>query len=440
MSPIAMGAIGFAVLMGMLAIRIPIGVAMVAVGIGGFAVVVGITPLMNVLKTQMFYQYLNYDLSVIPLFLLMGQFAAKAGLSQALFRATNTWIGHHRGGIAMAAIGGCAGFGAISGSSLATAATMGQVSLPELRRHNYSPALATGTLAAGGTLGILIPPSVVLIIAAILIEANIEVMFQAAFLPGLIAVAGYMIAIAVVVRLDPEAGPAGDPATRRDKWLAFLDIWPVIVIFLLVIGGIYFGFFTPTQGASVGAIGTGLVALTKGGMRMDGFVDSVLGTARASALIFLILFGASMLNSFLGFTRLPMVTAGAIADSGLPPMLVLLVMVVIFLVLGMFMDSLSMILLFLPIFWPIMTELDFGLDIDDLRIWYGIIILMVVEIGLITPPIGLNVFVINSMAGDVPMKETFKGVVPFLMTDAVRVTILIAFPSITLLLPTLLRG
>jgi tripartite ATP-independent transporter DctM subunit len=314
------------------------------------------------------------------------------------------------------------------------------VALPELRRHNYSPALATGTLAAGGTLGILIPPSVVLIIAAILIEANIEVMFQAAFLPGLLAVAGYMAAIAVVVRLDPESGPAGDPASGREKWLAFLDIWPVIAIFLLVIGGIYFGFFTPTQGASVGAVGTGLVALTKGGMRTDGFVDSVLGAARSSALIFLILFGASMLNSFLGFTRLPMVIAAAISDSGFPPMVVLLAMVLIFLVLGMFMDSLSMILLFLPIFWPIMIELDFGLDIDDLRIWFGIITLMVVEIGLITPPIGLNVFVINSMAGDVPMKETFRGVMPFLMTDGVRVIILIAFPSITLVLPALLRG
>ncbi len=433
-----MGAIGFAVLMAMLALRIPIGVAMIAVGMGGLALVTGVTPLMNVLKTQMFYQYLNYDLSVIPLFMMMGQFASEAKLSEALFRSANTWIGHKRGGIAMAAIGGCAGFGSISGSSLATAATMGLVALPELRRHNYSPALATGTLAAGGTLGILIPPSVVLIIAAIIVEANIETMFQAAFIPGLIAVLGYMGAIAVVVRLYPGAGPAGPSASMLEKWRAFIDTWPVIVIFLLVIGGIYLGFFTPTQGASVGAVGTGLVAVSRG-MRLEGFVQSMLGTAGSTAMIFLILFGANVLNAFLGFTRLPMVLANAIVESGLSPIIILLAMVVIFIILGMFMDSLSMILLFMPIFWPIVLELDFGMDVEDLKIWFGIIALVVVEMGLITPPVGLNVFIINSMAGDVPMKESFIGVLPFLITDVVRIGLLIGFPVITLILPRLLN-
>ncbi len=433
-----MGAIGFAVLMAMLALRIPIGVAMIAVGMGGLALVTGVTPLMNVLKTQMFYQYLNYDLSVIPLFMMMGQFASEAKLSEALFRSANTWIGHKRGGIAMAAIGGCAGFGSISGSSLATAATMGLVALPELRRHNYSPALATGTLAAGGTLGILIPPSVVLIIAAIIVEANIETMFQAAFIPGLIAVLGYMGAIAVVVRLYPGAGPAGPSASMLEKWRAFIDTWPVIVIFLLVIGGIYLGFFTPTQGASVGAVGTGLVAVSRG-MRLEGFVQSMLGTAGSTAMIFLILFGANVLNAFLGFTRLPMVLASAIVESGLSPIIILLAMVVIFIILGMFMDSLSMILLFMPIFWPIVLELDFGMDVEDLKIWFGIIALVVVEMGLITPPVGLNVFIINSMAGDVPMKESFIGVLPFLITDVVRIGLLIGFPIITLILPRLLN-
>ncbi len=432
-----MGTIGFAVLMVMLALRIPIGVAMIAVGMGGLALVTGVTPLMNVLKTQMFYQYLNYDLSVIPLFMLMGQFASEAKLSEALFRSANTWIGHKRGGIAMAAIGGCAGFGSISGSSLATAATMGLVALPELRRHNYSPALATGTLAAGGTLGILIPPSVVLIIAAIIVEANIETMFQAAFIPGLLAVLGYMGAIAVVVRLYPGAGPAGPSASMLEKWRAFIDTWPVIVIFLVVIGGIYLGFFTPTQGASVGAVGTGLVAVSRG-MRLDGFVQSMLGTAGSTAMIFLILFGANVLNAFLGFTRLPMVLANAIVESGLSPIIILLAMVVIFILLGMFMDSLSMILLFMPIFWPIILELDFGMGVEDLKIWFGIIALVVVEMGLITPPVGLNVFIINSMAGDVPMKESFIGVLPFLVTDVVRIGLLIGFPVITLILPRLL--
>ena len=438
MSGLEIGALGFAILLLLLALRIPIGVAMMAVGMVGYISIAGVPALLSHLKTEMYWRYTTFDLSVVPLFVLMGHFAAKAGLSQALFRAANVWLGHHRGGIAMAAIGGCAGFGAISGSSLATAATMGQVALPELRRYNYSGALATGALAAGGTLGILIPPSVVLIIYAIMVEANIAALFQAAFLPGILAALGYMATIAVVVRINPEAGPAGPRAPYIERWRALWEIWPVLVIFVLVMGGIYVGFFTPTEGAGVGTVGTFLIAVTRGGMRWAGFADALLGAATTTAFIFLILFGAGIFNAFLGFSQLPFFAADFFQNSGMPPMAVLLSMVVLYILLGFVMDSLSMILLTVPIFWPIIAGLDFGLEAGDLQLWFGIITLIVVEVGLITPPVGLNVFVINSLAKDVPMIDTFRGVLPFLISDGLRVALIIAFPIVTLVFPRLL--
>ena len=438
MSSLAIGGVGFVVLLGMLAVRIPIGIAMISVGMTGYLMIAGSVPLLSYLKTETYWAFTTFDLSVVPLFLLMGQFAAKAGLSSALFTAANTWLGHHRGGVAMAAVGGCAGFGAISGSSLATAATMGQVALPELRRFNYSGSLATGALAAGGTLGILIPPSVVLIIYAIMVESNVAALFQAAFLPGILAALGYMLAIAIVVRINPEAGPAGERASRAAKWAALLEIWPVLVIFLLVMGGIYAGVFTPTEGAAIGSVGTFLIAITKGGMRLEGFLDAILGTAQTTAMIFLILLGAKIFNAFLGFSELPIFAADFFQNAGLSPFVVLLGMIILYILLGFVMDSLSMILLTVPIFWPIIAGLDFGLGPDETKLWFGIITLIVVEMGLITPPVGLNVFVINSMAKDVPMLETFKGVVPFITSDFIRVAIIVAFPVITLVLPDLL--
>lgn len=439
MDGFTLGILGFVVLLGLLAIRIPIGISMLAVGTVGYLMIAGIVPLMSFFKTQTYWAFTNDDLSVVPLFLLMGQFASKAGLSQALFRAANVWLGHLRGGIAMASVGGCAGFGSISGSSLATAAIMGQVALPELRRYNYAGSLATGCLAAGGTLGILIPPSIVLIIYAVMVEANVATLFQAAFIPGILAALGYMLAIAIVVRVNPEAGPAGERASRAEKWSALLEIWPVLLIFVVVMGGIYAGIFTPTEGAAIGAVGTFLIAVTKGGMRMEGFVDAILGTASTTAMIFLILLGATLFNAFLGFSQLPIFAADFFQNSGLSPFSVLLGMIVLYILLGFIMDSLSMILLTVPIFWPIIAGLDFGLGPDETKLWFGIISLIVVEMGLITPPVGLNVFVINSMARDVPMLETFKGVVPFLLSDIVRVALLISFPFVTLVLPRLLE-
>ena len=432
------GIIGFLVLLLLLAVRIPIGVAMLSVGMVGYVSIAGPTALLSYLKTETYWRFTSFDLSVAPLFILMGQFAAKAGLSQALFRAANVWLGHHRGGMAMAAIGGCAGFASISGSSLATAAIMGHVALPELKQFKYSGSLATGCLAAGGTLGILIPPSIVLIIYAIMVESNIATLFQAAFLPGILAALGYIATIAIVVRINPDAGPAAPKRSRQERWTALLDIWPVLLIVILVMGGIYIGFFTPTEGAGVGAVGTFLIAVTRGRMRMEGIVDAILGTAITTAMIFLILLGAAIFNAFLGFTELPILAADFFKESGMSPMTVLLGMVILYILLGFVMDSLSMILLTVPIFWPIIAGLDFGLGPDDTKLWFGVISLIVVEMGLITPPVGLNVFVINSLAPDVPMLETFKGVIPFLMSDFIRVGFIIFFPILTLALPRLL--
>ncbi|MDH5188791.1 MAG: TRAP transporter large permease [Rhodospirillaceae bacterium] len=428
-----------ALLVILLALRIPVAVAMIVVGVGGYVSITGWTALLNYSMTSPYWRFANYDLSVIPMFLLMGQLATKAGLSSALFKSANAYLGHRRGGVAMAAVGGCAGFGAICGSSLATAATMAQVALPELKKYKYSGALATGALAAGGTLGILIPPSVVLVIFAIAVEANIVTMFQAAFIPGIMAAAGYLVTIAIYVRIKPEAGPVGPKATKTERRHALIETWPVMVIFLLVIGGIYLGVFTPTEGAAFGALGTGIIAVWRGGLRWFGFIECIKGTAISTAMIFLILLGADFFNAFLGLSRMPMELAEVIGSSGLTPMTILLIMLITYLLLGCVMDSLAMILLTVPIFWPIIAGLDFGMPEDDLKMWFGVIVLIVVEVGLITPPVGLNVFVINSMSKAVKLKETFIGVLPFLLSDIIRIVLLVLFPTLTLALPHMLK-
>ena len=433
MTGVEFGSLMFAAMVALLAIRVPIGIAMLGVGIAGYVTLAGWSPLLNYLKSVAFSRFSVYDLSVIPMFLMMGQFASRGGLSKALFDAANALIGHWRGGVAMAAVGACAGFGAICGSSLATAATMGQVALPELRRLKYQPALATGTLAAGGTLGILIPPSIVLVVYAILAEQNIAKLFMAAFIPGIIAAIGYMIAIAIYVRVKPGSGPAGAHHTWPQRWKALKEVWPVVTLFLVVIGGIYGGLFTPTEAAAIGTVGALFFAVWLGGMRWDGLVESLYGTAEATGMIFLILLGADVLNVFLALTQMPVELARWVGSSGLSPLAVMFTIIGIYVVLGCLMDSLSMILLTMPIFLPIVMGLDYwDLNLTDKSIWFGILALMVVEIGLITPPVGMNVYIINSLARDVPMSETFKGVVPFLISDAIRVTFLVYFPILSL--------
>ncbi|KGJ13674.1 TRAP transporter large permease [Paracoccus sanguinis] len=432
MTGIAAGLTGFAVLLALMAIRIPIAVAMLAVGVGGYGLVNGWMPLLAYLKTNTYYQFSTYSLSVIPLFVLMGEFATHAGLSRALYRSAAAFLGHLRGGLAMASIGGCAAFGAICGSSLATAATMGQVALPEMRRYNYSGALATGSLAAGGTLGILIPPSVILVLYALMAEQNIAKMFVAAMVPGILAAIGYMIAVAVFVRLRPDAGPAAPAASWGERLASLKETWSIIVIFGVVIVGMYRGWFTPTEGAAVGAFGAFVLAVLHGGMRLSGLIECLQGTAKTTGMIFLIMLGAEMFNAFLSATQAPMLAAQMIVEAGHSPMLILLAILVLYLAMGCVMDSMSMLLLTIPIFYPIIGGLDFGMSREDTLIWFGILAVVVVEVGLITPPVGMNVFVINGMARDVPMWESFKGVMPFLISDFIRIGILIAFPAITL--------
>ncbi len=433
MTGIEWGALMFGVLLLLLAARVHIGMAMLLSGSIGYVFVAGFDPLMNYFKTAAYARFSVYDLSVVPLFLLMGQFATHGGLSRALFQAGNAMIGHWRGGMAMAGVSACAGFGAICGASLATAATMGQVALPQRKAHGYSSRFATAVIAAGGTLGILIPPSVPLVIYAILTEQNIAKLFMAAFVPGILAAIGYMVVIAIVARVSPSDAPAGDRYTWAQRIQALIDTWPVLLIFMVVIGGIYGGFFTPTEAASIGTVATAFVAWRSGGLRGKGFLQCMYGTAAATGMIFLILLGADVLNVFLALTQLNVELAKWVIGLDLSPLLVMFLIIFICLVLGCIMYSLSMILLTIPIFFPIIMGLDFyGLDPESKAIWFGLIVLMVVEIGLITPPVGMNVFIINSMAKDVPMKETFKYVMPFLASDLLRITFIVFFPSVVL--------
>jgi C4-dicarboxylate transporter, DctM subunit len=431
MSGIELAAWSFPILLLMIFVRVPIGLAMLVCGLGGAWMIYGsATPILNQLKQVTYSTFSNYNLSVIPLFLLMGQFAALGGLSQALFKAAEAWIGHRKGGVAMAAVGACAGFGAICGSSLATAATMGQVALPELKRAGYAGGISTATLAAGGTLGILIPPSVVLVIYAILTEQNIAKLFLAAFVPGILAALGYVIVIAIYARLRPQEMGTMPPMPMAERWKATLKVWPVLAIFLLVFGGIYLGIFTPTEGAAVGAFGTGVAAWASGGLNIKTLGGAVLGTAVATGMIFMIVLGAGLYNTFLALSQLPQEAAQMVAGSGLSPIVVLVAILVIYVILGCFMDSLSMILLTIPVFFPVVTALDFGMSPEHFAIWFGILVLIVVEVGLITPPVGMNLFVINSMAKDVPIMATYRGVMPFVLSDFVRTAILVAFPAI----------
>lgn len=433
MSNLELGMVSFPVLLLLIFLRLPIGLAMLLCGMAGIYLVTGGTGVvLSKLKGETYTTFSSYSLSIIPLFLLMGQFASLGGMSQSLFKAAETWLGHRRGGVAMAAIGACAGFGAICGSSLATAATMAQVALPELKRYGYSGALATGTLAAGGTLGILIPPSVVLVIYAILAEQNIAKLFLAAFMPGILAAIGYMIAISIYVRLYPESAGSRARAPYAERFRALIDVWPVLLIFLVVVGGIYLGWFTPTEGAAVGAAGTGLAALVSGGLTKKTFVDAILATAVGTAMIFFIVFGAAFYNSFLALSQLPQEAAAFITGQGFNPWTVIVAILLLYLVLGCVMDSLSMILLTIPIFFPIVTALDYGLPPEEFALWFGILVLIVVEVGLITPPVGMNLFVINSMARDIPISQTYRGVTPFVISDLVRTTLLTAFPAISL--------
>lgn len=435
MTGFEMGLLLFAVTLLAIILRMPVGLSMFFFGAVGYVMLVGWHPLINTLNNSTYSRFSSYTLSVVPLFLLMGQFATKAGLNRALFRAARAWFGHMRGGLAIASIGGCAMFGAICGSSLATAATMSQVALPEMRRYGYSNALSTGTLAAGGTLGILIPPSVILVIYAVYTEQSIGHLFLAALIPGIIATIGYMIVVSIYVRVSPDAGPAAERTSWREKFVSLQEIWPAALVFALVVCGIYLGWFSPTEGAAIGAAAVGALAFLFGGMRWRELRACLVDTAETTALIFLILMGAEIFNAFLALSQMPQELGQVVSALNAPPILIIVAMLVIYILLGCVMDALAMVLLTMPVFYPIVSSLDLGLTPDQVGVWFGILALMAVEMGMITPPFGLNIFVINAMAEDVPMNHTFKGVLPFVISDIFRLGIILAVPATALYLP-----
>ncbi|QCI68764.1 TRAP transporter large permease [Phreatobacter stygius] len=432
MSGAAVAILGFAGMLVLLGLRMPIGLAMLTVGSFGYVHFTSLAIFLNYMKTTPYHLFANYTLSVIPLFILMGALAEKSGLSTALFRAAAAFLGHLRGGLGMALIGACTGFGAICGSSVATTATFGRATLPEFRRYNYDPGFATGMIAVGGTLGILIPPSVILVVYAITTEQNIAKLFMAALIPGLLAAFFYCVVIAIMVRLRPEAGPALERVGWADRLKVVVGVWPVMLIAVTVVGGIYGGIFTPTEGASVGCIAMLVVGLLQRTLGWHEIKLSVIQTAETSAMIFMILLGAEVFNAFLALSQLPELAAQVVTQSGLPPYGVIVVLLIFYVILGGVMDELAMILLTLPIFFPIVVALDLGMPADDVAIWFGILVLMVVGIGLTAPPIGLNVFVISAIAKDVPIISTYRGVLPFVAADVIRLGLVVAFPALAL--------
>jgi tripartite ATP-independent transporter DctM subunit len=424
----------FAGVLALLVLRVPVAVAMLAMGAVGYVAILGLSPLLNTLKSLTFTRFSSYTLSIIPLFLLMGEFATRSGMSRSLYAAARAWLGHRPGGLAMATVGGCAAFGALCGSSLATAATMSHVAGPEMRRHGYSGALTTGTLAGGGTLGILIPPSVILVIYALYVEQSIGALFVAAIVPGAIAVLGYMAVIRLYVALAPSAAPPAPAVPLRARLDASRDVWPAALVFLVVVGGIYDGWFTPTEAAAIGAVSVGALGVLQGRIRWPQFVEAVRGTAVTTAFIFLILLGAELFSSALALTRMPTELAARIAAVDVSPWLIVTLILAIYLVLGCILESLAMVLLTLPVFVPVILALDLGMSPAQTLIWFGILVLIAVEVGMISPPFGLNLFVINSMSRGVGMGETYRGVAGFCLSDVARLALLLAFPQVALFL------
>ncbi len=429
MSPETVGCVVLLALLALLCLRVPVAAAMLLAASAGHIWLNGSDTLLNIFKTGPYYLFSGYTLSVVPLFLLMGSLAARSGISRTLFDSANAFFGRRRGGLSMAAIGACTLFGSVSGSSLATAATMGRIAYPEMRRLAYPDSLATGSLAAGGTLGILIPPSIVIVIYAFLAEQSVVRMFIAASVPAVLAVAGYLVAASLAARLHPQLDRpvAQQNPDRRSLLHRTLDVLPTLGLFAAVIGGIYAGVFTPTEGASVGVAGAGLIALAMG-MRLDGLLASVRDAASVTAMVYLILLGADLFSSFLALSGLGHALAGLAGSANTSPYVTLALILFVYVVLGCFMESLSMVVMTMPIFLPVVLSLDFGMTPEHTSIWFGILALTVVEMGLITPPVGLNLLVIGRLAPGVRTGDLYRGVVPYIAWDVFRLAVLVAFP------------
>jgi tripartite ATP-independent transporter DctM subunit len=428
-SDFGIGVGGLAAMFALMVLRMPVGMAMLAAGYFGVVLMNGSRSANALLVTEAFSATANYNLTVIPLFILMGNIASAAGFSRRLYEAAFAWVGRLRGGLASASIIGCAAFSAVSGSSVATAVTIGKVALPEMKRFGYSDALATGAVAAGGTLGFLIPPSTGFVLYAILTEESIGQLFMAGILPGLLLTAFFMLTVTLVTTLHPYAGPRGAVVSLADRMLALLRAFPLLAIIVISIGGIYLGVFTPVEAAGIGAGLIILMALAMCKLAWNVLSGAILDTVRTTAMLYLIIIGASVLNPFLAMTHVPATLGEDMTSLGLGPYGVLFMIVVIYLMLGMFMDGLAMLVVTIPIFFPIMMGLGFD------PIWFGVIAVILIEMGMITPPVGLNVFVVKSVAQDVPMSTIFRGVLPFWIAMAAGLLAIVIFPQIALIIP-----
>jgi tripartite ATP-independent transporter DctM subunit len=424
--------LGFVAMFALMALRVPIALSMGAIGFVGIGLMRSWPAAISNTGNE-FTDVASYTLSVVPLFILMGNFVTRAGMSRELYRLAYSFFGHLRGGLAMSTIAACAGFGAICGSSIATAATMARVSMPEMRRFRYEDGFAAGTIAAGGTLGILIPPSVIMVIYGLMTETSIGALFAAGFIPGILATFLYMLAVAIQTARNPALGPPGERSDWSERLDALKAMWAVILLFVLVIGGMYGGFFTPTEGAGVGAFGGFMFALSRNTLTWASLFEILSETAQTTAMLFMIVIGASIFSSFVNFTTLPADLQMFVKQFNVTPIMVIVVICVIYVILGSAMEELSMMLLTVPIFFPLVVGLGFD------PVWFGILVVCVIEIGMISPPVGMNVFVLSSVLPDVPTAKIWRGVTPFLIADLVRLAILVAVPTLTLFLPRLLK-
>lgn len=430
MSMTMIGVLGMVSMLALLALRMPIGLAMALVGSIGVAVLNSPTAAINALGSFPYSHAASQAFVVIPLFVLMGNFAAVSGMGRDLYSAAYAWIGHRRGGLASATIMACAGFAALSGSSVASATTMGKVSLPEMRNYGYDPRLATGVVAAGGTLGILIPPSTVLVVYALLTEQSIGRLFLAGFLPGILLTALFILTVMTLCAFRPDFGPPAQRLVLRERLIALGRAAPFLVVVILTLGGIYGGVFTVNEAAAVGAFLTMIHALWTRRLTLDALRKALLDTVSTTAMVFLILIGAHIFSPFLALTQVPVELSKMMSELGLPAFGMLLILLVFYLILGMFLEGFAMMVLTVPIVFPIVNAL--GVD----PIWFGIFMVIVIEMGLISPPVGVNVFVVKGVAGEVPMGKIFAGIMPFWTAMLVCVLMLMAFPQIALLLPS----
>lgn len=420
--------LGFAAMFALMSLRVPIAFSMGIVGLLGIGLVRSWPAAFSSTATEIL-DIAKYTLSVVPLFILMGNFVTRAGMSKELYSAAYAFVGHRRGGLAMSTILACAGFGAICGSSIATTATMARVAMPEMRRFRYQDSFAAGAIAAGGTLGILIPPSVIMVIYGIMTETSIGALFAAGIGPAVLAIVLYLAASTWATTRNPALGPRGERSTGAQRTAAIKAIWPVLLLFAIVMGGMYGGFFTPTEAAGVGAFGGFVFALVRGRLTVPVVLDVLADSARTTAMLFTIVIGASIFANFMNFTTLPADLKGFVEQFNVHPLAVVAAICVVYVLLGSAMEELSMILLTVPIFFPLVTGLGFD------PVWFGVLIVCVVEIGMISPPVGMNVFVLRSVLPDVPTGAIWRGVTPFLVADILRLALLVAFPVITLWLP-----